>query len=137
MISYIVLDDTRIEFIGGKPPRLKRQKRRQLKEGFAYQETITLDDMKRRNFLYVISPFYAFIKKQIPDTYLSLDLFVGLAWFFSIQLDQKISREFYRRLNTCIFWLQMRFTDIKQYIQQHRIIINYNNHEYNIEYSYE
>ena len=133
MISYILLDETRIDFINGKPPRLKRQKQRILQDGADHEESILLDDIKRRNFIYVISPIYAYIKRQIPNTYLSVNLFVGLAWFFSIQLEEPISREFYRRKQTSIFWMQMRHEKIKQYIQEHRIIIHYNNHEYNFE----
>ena len=133
MILYILLDESRIEFIHGKPPRVNRQKPRQLNEGYGYQEITLLDDMKRRNFIHAISPIYAYIKRQRPNTYLSTNLFVGLAWFFAIQLEEKISREFYRRKNTSIFWLQMHSQAIKQFIQQHRIVINYNNHEYSLE----
>ena len=133
MISYILLDETRIEFINGKPPRLKGQKARYLEDGYGYQEVMLLDDMKRRNFIYIISPIYAYIKRQIPNTYLSVNLFVGLAWFFSIQLEEPISREFYRRKKTSIFWMQMRHAMIQQFIQEHNITINYNNHEYRLE----
>ena len=130
MISYILLDETRIEFINGKPPRLKRQKQRNLQDGADHEELLLLDDMKRRNFIYFISPIYAYIKRHIPNTFISVNFFVGLAWFFAIQLKKSISREFYRRKQTSIFWLQMHYQEVKNYIQEHRIIIHYNNHDY-------
>ena len=128
-ISCILLDETGIEFINGKSPRLKRQQQRNLQDGADHQELLLLDDIKRRNFIYIISPIYAYIKKQIPNTYLSANLFVGLAWFFSIKFKEPISREFYPRKQTSIFWLQMHYQEVKNYIQEHRIIIHYNNRD--------
>ena len=130
MIHYIILDNTRVNFINGKPPRIKNQKARNLPDGYNYQEILLLDDMKRRNFIYVISPIYAYIKRQIPNKKLTVDLFIGLAWFFSIELGIPISREFYRRKTTSIFWMQLHYQAIKLFIQRHLIIINYNNTEY-------
>ena len=130
MISSIIVDGELIQFIGGKPPRLKNAKARDLKDGYAHVEVELLDELKRRNFIYRISPIYAFIKRNIPDVKLSLGLLTGLARFFAGQLQIPIYREHYRRLNTCVFWMQMNSGSIKQYLRDHIVTVTYQNHDY-------
>ena len=133
MISYIKIDGTQIDFINGNPPRSEKQKPRQLDKGYREEELRINEELKSRNFIYVISPVYAYVKRIIPNEYLSMKLFVGLAWFFSLQLNEPFSREYYRHKSSVIYWLQMRCIQIKQFIQEHRIILNYNNQEYHLE----
>ena len=136
MLTYIELDGTRIEFINGKPQCQRedqRQKSRHLREGIYVEEQNLLQEMTRRNFLYRISPIYALIKRNIPNKKLSYKLFRGLGWFFSIQLNIPFPREYYRRKGSCIFWLQLDYQEIKEFMRQHILSINYDHFDFLIQ----
>ena len=132
MISYVILDGERINFIAGTPPRIRRQKSRRLTEGILYEEYNMIDEIRRRNFIYVISPIYALITRSIPNVKISYRMISGLARFFSLALGIPIYREHYRRFNTTVFWMQMHYRDIILFLMQHILIINYLNREYMI-----
>ena len=132
MISYVILDGERINFIAGIPPRIRRQKSRRLTEGILYEEYNMLDELKRRNFIYVISPIYALITRNIPNVKISYRMISGLARFFSIVLGIPIYREHYRRFNTTVFWMQMHYHDIILFLIQHTLTIHYLNRDYMI-----
>ena len=132
MISYVILDGERIDFIAGIPPRIRKQENRRLPEGILYEERMLLDELKRRNFIFRIAPIYALIKRNIPNVNISLRMISGLARFFSIQLHIPIYREHYRRFNSTVFWMQMNSYAIKQFLVQHTLTINYLNRDYMI-----
>ena len=132
MISYVILDGERIDFIAGIPPRIRRQKSRHLTEGVLYEEYNMLDELRRRNFIYRIAPVYALIKRNIPNVNISLRMISGLARFFSIVLGIPIYREHYRRFNTTVFWMQMHYHDIILFLMQHILTIHYRNRDYMI-----
>ena len=136
MLSYIELDGTRIEVVKGVP-KIKRTEHAYripvlLKNDF--REEIVLNEIRRRNFLYPICPFFTWIKRIIPEKKLKMTLFTGLARFFSIKLNLVIQREHYRRKITAVYWLNQHFDQIQQYIQQHRIKIGYDENEYQLTY---
>ena len=130
MISYVILDGERINFNAGIPPRIRKQKSRRLTEGILFEEYNMIDEIRRRNFIYVISPIYALITRSIPNVKISYRMISGLARFFSIVLGIPIYREHYRRLNTSVFWMQMYYREIILFLMQHILIINYQNREY-------
>ena len=66
MINYIQIDERRIEFTGGKPTKLKKIVPRRLVNGYGYQEYMFNQEVERRNFIYQISPIYAYIRRNIP-----------------------------------------------------------------------
>ena len=105
MISYEILDGNQIDFISEKPPYLRKRTSRVLTEGFLYEEYRLIDELKRRNFIYQISPIYALITKNVPNVKISLRMITGLARFLSIQLPIRIYREHYRRFNSKVFWM--------------------------------
>ena len=131
MLSYIEVDGTRIEFINGKPStQRQKQKARRLQEDYLYEEQFIIDELKRRNFIYQVSSIYALIKRNIPNVFLSRELFRGLGWFFSIQFNLPFHREYYRRKDSCIFWLQLHYGEIKDFLSQHSFIIKYDDSEF-------
>ena len=130
MINYIQIDERRIEFTAGKPTNLKKIIPRQLSNGYSYQEYMLNQEVERRNFIYQISPIYAYIRRNIPIVKLSMSLFTGLARVFANELDIPIYREHYRKLNNVIFWLQMNHQKILDYISIHSFKVCYMNIEY-------
>ena len=129
MIEYVILDGTQITFINGNPPK-QRQKRRRLNEDYNYEEQMFLQELDRRNFLVDVSSIYALLKRNIPNKKLSLNFFRGLGWFFSIQFNCPIYRECYRRIRSCVFWLQLHYREIKDFIIHHSFKIKYDNSEF-------
>ena len=130
MISYIQIDDRRIEFAGGKPTNLPKTLPRRLDNGYAFQEYMFNQEIERRNFIYQISPIYAYIRRNIPVVNLSMSLFTGLARVFSNELQVPIYREHYRRLTNVIFWLEMNYQKILDYISNHTFKVCYMNIEF-------
>ena len=132
MISYVILDGERIDFIAGKPPYLRKQTSRVLPEGCLFEEMRLLDELRIRNFIYVIAPIYALIRRNIPNVKISLSFITGLARFFSFVLGIPIYREHYRRFNSTVFWMQMNSHAIIHFLMQHTLTINYRNRDYMI-----
>ena len=83
-----------------------------------------LQELDRRNFLVDVSSIYALLKRNIPNKKLSLNFFRGLGWFFSIQFNCPIYRECYRRIRSCVFWLQLHYREIKDFLSQRSFKIN-------------
>lgn len=130
MISHVILDGNQIDFVAGRPPVQRKQTSRVLPEGYLYEEYGLIDELKRRNFIYQISPIYALIKRNVPNVYISLRMITGLARFLSIQLGIPIYREHYRRFNSTVFWMQMHYHDIIQFLTFHTLSICYQNRYY-------
>ena len=130
MISHVILDGNQIDFVAGRPPYLKRIPSRVLPEGFLYEEYWMIDELKRRNFIYQISPIYAFIIRNVPNVKITLRMITGLARFLSIQLGIPIYREHYRRFNSTVFWMQMHYHDIILFLRQNTLTIHYRNRDY-------
>ena len=131
MIEYVILDGTQITFINGKTPtQRQRQSRRRLNDDYIYEEQKLLQELNRRNFLVDVSKVYALIKRNILNKKLSLNFFRGLGWFFSIQFNCPFYRECYRRIRPCVFWLQLHYREIKDFLIQHSFKIKYDNSEF-------
>ena len=101
-----------------------------LNEDYNYEEQKLLQELNRRNFLVDVSKVYAIIRRNIPNKKLSLQFFRGLGEFFSMQFNCPFYRECYRRIRSCLFWLQLHYREIKDFLIQQTFKIKYDNSEF-------
>lgn len=91
-----------------------------------------LGKISKRSFIPELCHAYQYLKRTF-GTEITYNMVRPLAHFFAHVLNFQLTREYYRRRKTLIFWLNSHYLAIRAYTGIHQIKVQYKNNTYNLE----
>ena len=134
MISYIRIDGKEVKFQNEKPVlRGLRLTPRNHKSNYLITEGELLKEINQKHFLPNFSKAHFYLKNVIQESSINIPILLGIAMFFSKTVQIPLFREYRRRHLTLVYWFHIHFKEIKSFIANHEIIINFKGKEYKFE----
>ena len=92
-----------------------------------------LGKISKRSFIPELCNAYLYLKHTFNTEEITYDMVRPLAHFFAHYLNFQLTREYYRRRKTLIYWLNCHYLAIRAFTGMRRIKVQYKNNTYNLE----
>lgn len=86
-------------------------------------ERSIIEMMKKKNFHYKKSDSYLWLTKNFGKKITHIDARAICSFFSEFIGRENYGREWYRRKQTCFFWIDEHMNDIKNFLNQHTVVV--------------